>query len=165
MLESARFPTQPRRRQHEKINRSGDRCVWYWAQDSSRSRRPSLRIRSNTGARPCSWSAANFGPLARWRKASVRTTRKPRSSTPTCVAFVSKLPLEGFVPGTDTGETKAKPEIWQDMDDFKAKMDKMNQETAKLSQVAQSGDFEAVKAQVGETGKACKACHDKYRNK
>jgi len=81
------------------------------------------------------------------------------------LAFVSKLPLEGFVPGTETGETKAKPEIFQDMDDFKAKMDKMNQETAKLAQVAQNGDFDALKAQVGETGKACKACHDKYRNK
>jgi len=56
-------------------------------------------------------------------------------------------------------------EIFQDMDDFKAKMDRMNQETAKLAQVAQNGDFDALKAQVGETGKACKACHDKYRNK
>ncbi len=41
------------------------------------------------------------------------------------VAFMSKLPLEGFIPGSDTGETKAKPEIWLDMDDFKAKLEKM----------------------------------------
>jgi len=41
----------------------------------------------------------------------------------------------------------------------------MQQEAAKLAEVAQSGDFNAVKAQVGETGKSCKACHDKYRNK
>ena len=34
-----------------------------------------------------------------------------------------------------------------------------------LDEVAKSGDFNAAKAQLGETGKACKACHDKYRNK
>jgi cytochrome c556 len=108
---------------------------------------------------------ANFGPLAAMAQGKRPYDKDAAIKHANIVAFVSKLPLEGFVPGTDTGETKAKPEIWQDMDDFKAKMDKMNQETAKLSQVAQSGDFEAVKAQVGETGKACKACHDKYKNK
>jgi len=81
------------------------------------------------------------------------------------VAFMSKLPIEGFIPGSDKGETKAKPEIWSDMDDFKAKLEKMQNEAAKLAEVAKGGDFNAVKAQLGETGKACKACHDKYRNK
>lgn len=107
----------------------------------------------------------NFGPLAAMAQGKRPYDKDAAIKYANIVAFVSKLPLEGFVPGTDTGETKAKPEIWQDMDDFKAKMDKMNQETARLAQVAQNGDFEALKAQVGETGKACKACHDKYRNK
>jgi cytochrome c556 len=108
---------------------------------------------------------ANFGPLAAMAQGKRPYDKEAAIKHANIVAIVGKLPLEGFVPGTDTGETKAKPEIWQDMDDFKAKMDKMNQETAKLAQVAQSGDFDALKAQVGETGKACKACHDKYRNK
>jgi cytochrome c556 len=81
------------------------------------------------------------------------------------IAYMSKLPLEGFIPGSESGDTKAKPEIWLDMDDFKAKLEKMQGEAAKLAEVAKGGDFEAVKAQFGETGKACKACHDKYRNK
>ena len=38
-------------------------------------------------------------------------------------------------------------------------------EAARLAEVARSGEFNAAKAQLGETGKACKACHDKYRNK
>ena len=41
----------------------------------------------------------------------------------------------------------------------------MQSEAAKLAEVAKGGDFEAVKAPFGETVKACKACHDKYRNK
>src|SRR5436190_3459740 len=75
---------------------------------------------------------ANFGPLAAMAQGKRPYDKDAAIKHANIVAFVSKLPLEGFVPGTDTGETKAKPEIWQDMDDFKAKMDKMNQETAKL---------------------------------
>jgi cytochrome c556 len=41
----------------------------------------------------------------------------------------------------------------------------MQSEVAKLAQVSKAGDFNALKAQVGEAGKACKACHDEYRNK
>jgi cytochrome c556 len=108
---------------------------------------------------------ANFGPLAAMAQGKRPYDKDAAIKHANIVAFVSKLPLEGFVPGTDTGDTKAKPEIWQDQEDFKAKMDKMNQETAKLGQVAQTGDFEALKAQVGETGKTCKSCHDKFKNK
>jgi len=107
----------------------------------------------------------NFGPLAAMAQGKRPYDKEAAIKYATIVAFVSKLPLDGFVPGTDQGNTKAKPEIWLDMDDFKAKMEKMQEETAKLAEVAQQGDFEALKAQVGATGKACKACHDKYRNK
>ena len=108
----------------------------------------------------------NFGPLAAMAQAKIPYDKDAAIKHADIVAFVSRLPLQGFQPGTDTGgNTKAKPEIWENMDDFKAKLEKMQQETAKLAEVAQSGDFNALKAQVGETGKACKACHDKYRNK
>ena len=108
----------------------------------------------------------NFGPLAAMAQGKIPYDKDAAIKHATIVAFVSKLPLEGFAPGTEEGgETKAKHEIWLDMDDFKAKMEKMQDETAKLAEVAQKGDFDALKVQVGETGKSCKACHDKYRNK
>jgi cytochrome c556 len=106
----------------------------------------------------------NFGPLAAMAQGKIPYDKDAAIKHAEIVAFVSKLPLRGFQPGTDMGgDTKAKPEIWENMDDFKAKLEKMQQETAKLPEVA--GDFNALKAQVGETGKACKACHDKYKNK
>ena len=70
----------------------------------------------------------NFGPLGAMAQGKRPYDKEAAVKHATVLAFVSKLPLEGFVPGTETGETKAKPEIFQDMDDFKAKMDKMNQE-------------------------------------
>jgi cytochrome c556 len=106
----------------------------------------------------------NFGPLAAMAQGKMPYDKDAAIKYAEIVAFVSKLPLRGFQPGTDMGgDTKAKPEIWENMDDFKAKLEKMQQETAKLPEVA--GDFNALKAQVGDTGKACKACHDKYKNK
>lgn len=107
----------------------------------------------------------NFGPMAAMAKGEKPYDAAAFARHAEIVAFMSKLPIEGFIPGSDKGETKAKPEIWSDMDDFKAKLEKMQNEASKLAEVAKSGDFNAVKAQLGETGKACKACHDKYRNK
>jgi cytochrome c556 len=78
---------------------------------------------------------------------------------------MSKLPFDGFVAGTDKGETTAKPEIWTDAAKFKSSADKMQQEMSKLTQVAKGGDLNAVKAQFGEVGKVCKACHDDFRKK
>jgi cytochrome c556 len=107
----------------------------------------------------------NFGPMAAMAKGDRPYDAAAFARHAEIVAFMSRLPLEGFVPGADTGDTKAKPEIWLEMDDFKAKLEKMQAEAAKLAEIAKSGDFNAAKAQLGETGKACKACHDKFRNK
>ena len=38
----------------------------------------------------------------------------------------------------------------------------MQEEMVKLNTVAKTGDIDLIKAQVGETDKACKACHDSY---
>ena len=82
------------------------------------------------------------------------------------VALLATEPRNHFLEGTDKGrDTKAKPEIWQKRSDFDSKMDKMVSETGKLPAVARNGDLAALKAAVGETGKACKACHDEYRQK
>lgn len=80
------------------------------------------------------------------------------------VATLSDIPRNFFGAGTDKGETKAKPEIWQKRDDFDAKMDKMIAETRKLPQAARA-DLAALKKAVSDTGAACKACHDDYRAK
>jgi cytochrome c556 len=81
------------------------------------------------------------------------------------VDALSTQPFEFFIVGTDKGETKAKAEIWKDGDKFKAAAEKMQGEVAKLAQVARTGDLAALKAQVGTTGGACKACHDDFREK
>ena len=78
---------------------------------------------------------------------------------------MSKLPFDAFIAGSDKGETGAKPEIWTEASKFKSSAEKMQQEMSKLAQAARGGDLNAIKAQFGETGKACKACHDDFRKK
>ena len=51
------------------------------------------------------------------------------------------------------------------MDDFKSKMIKMHEETAKLAALAKTGNFDEIKKQFGATGATCKSCHDDYKTK
>jgi cytochrome c556 len=76
---------------------------------------------------------------------------------------ISKLPYAGFIEGTDKGDTRAKPEIWSEMDKFKAAASKMQDEMVKLNVAARGGNIDTIKAAAGEVGKACKGCHDNYQ--
>ena len=75
----------------------------------------------------------------------------------------SKLPYVAFIEGSDKGDTKAQPAIWSDKAKFNAAAEKMQTEMSKLAVVAKAGNIDAIKAQVGVTGGACKACHDDFR--
>jgi cytochrome c556 len=108
----------------------------------------------------------HFGPLAAMAQGKLAYDKDLAARNAAVVEYMSKLPWDRFPAGTEQGgNTKAKPEIWANTEDFKSKADKMQAEVTKLAQVARGGDFNALKSQVGETGKACKACHDEYRNK
>lgn len=68
-----------------------------------------------------------------------------------------------FPAGSDQGDTKAKSDIWKTPADFAAKRQANEAESAKLAQVAATGDKAAVAKQFGAVGASCKACHDSYR--
>lgn len=69
-----------------------------------------------------------------------------------------------FPPGSDK-DSKALPTVWSDMPGFLAASKTADAAYDKLAVAAGSGDLAAVTAAFGETGKACGACHDKYRAK
>ena len=63
-------------------------------------------------------------------------------------------------------KTNAKPEIWDNFDDFKAAAANLGTEAGKLADVAKSGDMAAFSAQFDATGsKGCGGCHTKFRQK
>jgi cytochrome c556 len=79
------------------------------------------------------------------------------------VETMSKLPWEGFVAGTDKGDTAALPAIWTEQAKFKEGSDKLQVATAQLSAAAKTGNLDAVKTAFGATAQTCKACHDAFR--
>ena len=105
----------------------------------------------------------HFGRVAAMANGRIPFDAKVAAENAELATMMSKLPYAGFVDGSDKGDTKAEPKIWTEMDKFKAAATKMQDEMAKFNVVAKGGNIDAIKAAVGETGKACKACHDTYR--
>jgi cytochrome c556 len=107
----------------------------------------------------------HFGAMAAMVKGEKPYDKEDFARRAAIVEVVAKIPMEGFTPDSDKGHTKAKPEIWSKMDDFKAKMEKMQSESSKLAAVSKSGSMDDIKKQFGATGGTCKSCHDDYRSK
>ena len=63
------------------------------------------------------------------------------------------------------GQTRARPEIWQNLDDFQSKLNTMREESEKLALVATTGDKRAILKQFQKAGGSCKNCHDDYKSK
>lgn len=79
---------------------------------------------------------------------------------------LSKMPLEGFTfPGSEKGETKAKPEVWSDMDSFKAKLKQFQEDADNLADVADSKSLDKIKPVFLQTAKNCKSCHNDFKNR
>lgn len=107
------------------------------------------------------WHADRIAPMV---KSPQAFNRDELVRNATYIELLSKVVADGFVPGSDEGDTKAKPEIWKDWGRFKAIADRFQAEAAKLHEVARTGDAAAIKAQLGEANKACKNCHDDFKS-
>tara|TARA_R110002110_G_scaffold66978_1_gene182950 strand:- start:37523 stop:38002 length:480 start_codon:yes stop_codon:yes gene_type:complete len=110
--------------------------------------------------------AMNFGPIASTVKGEIPWDQARMQGWADDLAKIGTLDvMRGFAPGSDKGTTRAKPEIWDNMDDFKSKMDDMTAATAAMQTAVASGDKAAVGKQLGALGDTCKACHDEYKSK
>lgn len=107
--------------------------------------------------------ANHFGRVAAMANGRAPFDAAAAQANADLVVTLSKLPYAGFIDGTSSGDTKAKPEVWSERDKFNAAAGKMQEEVVKLSAAAKTGNLDQIKAAVGEVGKSCKACHDNYR--
>ena len=84
------------------------------------------------------------------------------------IAEAAKLAPAAFKQNTDgqgSEKTTSTGDVWSDWAKFESGLKKLEEEAAKLAQVAESGDMAAAGAQLGALGKTCKACHDDFRDK
>jgi cytochrome c556 len=102
---------------------------------------------------------------------SIKGVIDSKGDVKTVVASAAKLKtLEAdfvklFPVGSDKGETKALPTVWSDTAGFLAASKAVDAAYDKLAVAAGSGDLAAVTAAFADTGKACGACHEKFRAK
>lgn len=102
---------------------------------------------------------------------SIKGVIDSKGDVKTVVASAAKLKsLEAdfvklFPAGSDKGETKALPTVWSDTAGFLAASKAVDATYDKLAVAAGSGDLAAVTAAFADTGKACGACHEKFRAK
>ncbi len=61
-------------------------------------------------------------------------------------------------------KTNAKPNIWENMTDFKAKAEEVKTASVKAAEAA-AGGLDSLKGAIGAVGKGCKGCHEEYRVK
>lgn len=68
-----------------------------------------------------------------------------------------------FPPGSAVGQTRAKPDIWQQPEKFKAVLKAFQDASINLVQAAESGDMGAIGEALGVVGKSCGGCHKPFR--
>jgi cytochrome c556 len=107
--------------------------------------------------------AAHFGRVGAMVQGRVPFDAAAAQANLEVANTMAKLPFTAFGPGTDVGETRAKPNIWSDNAKFTAAANKMVEEMGKLNTVAKSGNLDQIKAAFGPVGGTCKACHDDFR--
>ncbi|MDJ0386503.1 cytochrome c [Roseomonas sp. E05] len=78
------------------------------------------------------------------------------------VAFFQGFPAL-FPPGSDKGDTHARPEVWSNRAGFEAAATRMVAAATKLNQVATAGDAGATATAFREAGGTCGACHREFR--
>ena len=81
------------------------------------------------------------------------------------IANLSKKASGWFPAGTgpDVAKTGAKPEIWQNPQDFAAKLASFQKAAQAYNAIAAGSDVNAMKTGFANLSGSCKACHDKYR--
>lgn len=108
----------------------------------------------------------NFKPIGAMVKGEIPFDAAAVARHAQYVELMSKAALEGFPKGSGPDavkHTEAKPEIWTNWDKFETAMSNFEEEAAKLTEAAKSGDEGAIKAQFGKTAETCKACHKEFR--
>ncbi len=78
---------------------------------------------------------------------------------------LTQMPWDGFAESTKGEKTRALPAIWAEPAKFKQAQDQLRSAVGQLVSASKGGDEGAVKAAIGNVGKACGSCHDNFREK
>jgi cytochrome c556 len=105
------------------------------------------------------------GLLADWAKHAAAPDERAATWATNLAALARVVPIGFNEASQDTTavKTAAKPEIWKNAAEFKKRLAALQEETAKLADVAKKKDGPGFAKQYAATTATCKACHDAFR--
>lgn len=110
--------------------------------------------------------AINLGTLGAMAKGEVDYDADAATMAAESIVSVSTIHQQPLWPEgsseMDMDGTRAKPEIWDNWEDFASKWSALG-DAAEAMQTAAGEGAEAIGPALGKLGGACKACHDDYR--
>jgi cytochrome c556 len=68
-----------------------------------------------------------------------------------------------FQEGSDVEDSEALPAIWDEPEAFAEALADVQEAATALSEIAADGDMQAIGGAFMNVGKACKGCHDRFR--
>ena len=68
-----------------------------------------------------------------------------------------------FPEGSNVGESEALPVIWEEQEEFRAAIMKVQDASADFLEAVEGGDAEAIGGAFRNIGGACRGCHDQFR--
>jgi cytochrome c556 len=107
--------------------------------------------------------AAHFGALGAMANGRAPYDAAAAARHADVIQLASTLPWSAFTAGTDKGETRAKPEIWQEEAKFRQAHERAVTEVGRIAAAAKTGSLDTLKAAWGPNSGSCKACHDNFR--
>ena len=106
-----------------------------------------------------------FGPLGGMAQGKVPFDANIVARNAGYLEVLTKLPWDGFDASPQNEKSAALPEVWKDPAKFKAAQDLVQKQVANVVAVAKGGNEAAIKAALGDVGKACGNCHNTFREK
>lgn len=79
------------------------------------------------------------------------------------MADLAEIVPNVFPEGSGIAKSEALPAIWENPDDFKAALDKFVKAANGIATAAESGEMSEIGPAMNVLGKACKGCHDNFR--
>lgn len=125
--------------------------------------KPDILVKQRTAA--MTLQGKYFGPLGAMAQGKAPYNGDVVARNAGFLEALSKMPWDGFDASTKGEKTKALPEVFSDAAGFKTAADNLQSTVSKLAAASKGGNEAAVKAAIGDVGKACGGCHDKYRQK
>lgn len=122
------------------------------------------RIQSDIGYRKdlmfaMDWNLVRIAQMLR-RQVPYNRARLAREGQ--ALQALSNLPWVAFVPGSDVGQTKAKPGIWQHPRAFQADARHFEGLVQSLNAAAAGGSLARVARPLEQVAQSCKSCHHRF---